>query len=260
MARPMRCRRLCRDSGEIRFAPADGAGAETALLTKDEFEALRLVDYEGLTHEQCAARMQISRTTVTEMCEAARRKLVGALVHNHEIMVTGGHTRLCDGSAPCRMERGCWRCPEETGVTRQEGDTNMRIAVTYEDGQVFQHFGHTEQFKIYDVSDGKILGGQVVDTQGQGHGALTGALARYGVDTLICGGIGLHAQTALSEAGIRIYAGVQGPADDAAQALAEGRLDYHPAADCGHHEHHDHHGECGEGGCAHTGGHSCHKQ
>lgn len=65
----------------------------------------------------------------------------------------------------------------------------MKIAVTYENGEVFQHFGHTQQFKLYEVSGGKLLHTQVVDTNGSGHGALAGLLAQLGVDTLICGGI-----------------------------------------------------------------------
>ena len=82
----------------------------------------------------------------------------------------------------------------------------MKIAVTYENGEVFQHFGHTEQFKLYEVSGGKLLQTQVVDTNGSGHGALAGLLAQLGVDTLICGGIGGGAQAALAAAGILMTA------------------------------------------------------
>lgn len=92
----------------------------------------------------------------------------------------------------------------------------MRIAVTYESGKVFQHFGHTERFKIYDIEEGKIMGEQVVDTNGSGHGALAGFLADLKVDSLICGGIGGGAQMALAQAGIRLYGGVSGEADEAA--------------------------------------------
>ena len=115
----------------------------------------------------------------------------------------------------------------------------MRIAVTYENGEVFGHFGHTEQFKIYDVEDGKLVKEEVVPTNGSGHGALAGFLADQGVDALICGGIGMGAQNALTAAGIRFYAGVTGSADAAAKALAEGKLEYDPDARCDHHEHHD---------------------
>ena len=89
----------------------------------------------------------------------------------------------------------------------------MKIAVTYENGQVFQHFGHTAQFKLYDVENGTVASSQVVDTNGSGHGALAGFLKDRQVDALICGGIGGGAQMALAEAGIRLYAGCQGDAD-----------------------------------------------
>ena len=95
----------------------------------------------------------------------------------------------------------------------------MKIAVTYGDGQIFQHFGHTAQFKLYEVAEGKVVRAEVVDTNGSGHGVLAGFLMQQGVDTLICGGIGGGAQTALAEAGIRLYGGVSGEADAAVDAL-----------------------------------------
>lgn len=124
----------------------------------------------------------------------------------------------------------------------------MRIAVTYENGEVFGHFGHTEQFKLYDVKEGKIVQEKIVPTNGSGHGALAGFLADQGVDALICGGIGMGAQNALTAAGIRFYAGVTGSADAAAKALVEGNLSFDPDARCDHHEHHD--GDCGHEHCA----------
>lgn len=130
----------------------------------------------------------------------------------------------------------------------------MKIAVTYEGGQIFQHFGHTAAFKIYEVEDGKILSSQVVDTDGHGHGALAGFLQARGVDTLICGGIGGGAQMALADANIRLFGGVSGDADEAVLALLAGQLAFNPNVRCNHHDHgHDH--ACGEHGC---GSHSCH--
>lgn len=132
----------------------------------------------------------------------------------------------------------------------------MRIAVTYENGQIFQHFGHTETFKIYDVEEGKVVHSEVVDTNGSGHGALAGVLNALNVDVLICGGIGGVAQTALAAAGIKFYGGVSGDADQAVEAFINETLDYNPDVRCSHHEHS--HGEghtCGEHGC---GSHSCH--
>lgn len=131
----------------------------------------------------------------------------------------------------------------------------MRIAVTYEDGQVFQHFGHTEYFKIYDIEDGKVVDAKIVSTNGTGHGALATLLADSNVDTLICGGIGGGAQMALAEAGVKLYGGVSGDPDMAVGALLKGTLDYNPNVMCNHHgEGHEHHGNCGSSGC---GSHSC---
>ena len=132
----------------------------------------------------------------------------------------------------------------------------MKIAVTYENEQIFQHFGHTEQFKVYEVEDGKILSSKVVDTNGQGHGALAGLLGAIGANVLICGGIGGGAQMALAEAGIKLYGGVSGSCDEAVKALLAGTLGYNPNVRCNHHD--QEHGEgghtCGSHGC---GKHSC---
>ena len=131
----------------------------------------------------------------------------------------------------------------------------MRIAVTYDNGEIFQHFGHTQQFKVYDVQEGKILAAQVIDTNGSGHGALAGVLTALNADVLICGGIGGGAQMALAAAGIQLFGGVSGNADAAVEAFVSGKLAFNPNVRCNHHDHH--HGEghtCGDHGC---GSHNC---
>lgn len=132
----------------------------------------------------------------------------------------------------------------------------MRIAVTYENGEVFQHFGHTAAFKIYDAEDNKVIKSEVVSTNGSGHGALAQMLNELGVNVLICGGIGGGAQSALKAVNIKIFGGVNGNADKAVEAYLAGVLLFDPFAKCSHHEHS--HGEghtCGDHGC---GNHSCH--
>ena len=133
----------------------------------------------------------------------------------------------------------------------------MRVAVTYENGEIFQHFGHTAQFKFYDIENGEITSTEVVDTNGSGHGALAGMLSAMKADVLICGGIGGGAQTALAEAGIKLYGGVSGDADKAVEAFMADSLTFDPNVHCDHHGHH--HGEdhpCGEDkhGCTGNGG------
>ena len=133
----------------------------------------------------------------------------------------------------------------------------MKIAVTYDNGEIFQHFGKTENFKVYEVEDNQVVSSEVIGSNGTGHGALAGLLSEQGVDVLICGGIGGGAQAALAEAGIKLYGGVSGDADAAVNALLSGNLGYDPNVHCDHHDHA--HGEdghtCGDHG---YGKHSCH--
>ena len=234
MPRPVRCRRIGQLPVFRSFSPDDITAEESVRMTVDEFETIRLLDAEGLTQEVCAARMNIARTTVTAIYESARTKVADALVHGKRLMITGG----CCTFEPVEVHQ----------EIMTKGRDSMRIAVTYENGEVFQHFGHTEQFKLYDVAERKIVNEQVVNTDGFGHGALAGFLQAAKVDALICGGIGMGAQMALADAGIRLYAGVQGSADAAAKALAEDMLEYDPDARCDHHGHH-HDGECGHQHC-----------
>lgn len=129
----------------------------------------------------------------------------------------------------------------------------MKIAVTYENGMIFQHFGHTEQFKVYEVENGQVVSAAVVGTNGSGHGALATLLGGMNVQVLICGGIGGGARAALAQAGIELYPGASGDADAAVQALLTGSLNYDPNTMCQHHHHEEGHA-CGDHGC---GSHGC---
>lgn len=134
----------------------------------------------------------------------------------------------------------------------------MKIAVTYENGNVYGHFGHTEAFKVYEVENGIITSSQVLPTNGSGHGALAGFLAACGADCLICGGIGSGAQMALAEAGIKLYAGCTGSADERVAELLAGTLTYAQSATCDHHhgeEHSCHDHDCGSHSCGSHCGH-----
>ncbi len=254
--RPQRCRRIGGYPDHWRFSPEEPEQPDEPIrMTLDEFETIRLIDRQGLTQEQCAQQMGVSRPTVTAIYESARFKIAQVLVDGRALTLSGGNYRVC---------------PQEGAGTdiHQKGMDQMRIAVTYENGEIFQHFGHTEQFKLYDAENGEIVAEQIVNTCGQGHGALAGFLQAAQVDALICGGIGGGARMALAEAGIRIFGGVQGSADAAAQALAKNELQFDPDAKCDHHDHehgeghgcggHHHHGEDhGCGGHGHGEGHGC---
>lgn len=255
MPRPRKCRRVCDLPQTLTFTPGDDPGGQRAvILTVDEYETIRLIDKQGLSQEQCGALMQVARTTVQQIYASARKKLAAMLVDGLPLRIEGGDYQLCNGGG-----RGCGDCYRQQlnqHYARSKGETTMRIAVTYENGQIFQHFGHTGQFKVYDVEEGKILSSEVVSTNGSGHGALAGVLGALHADVLICGGIGGGAQAALAQAGIQLYGGVSGSADEAVAALLAGNLNFDPAVHCSHHDH-EHGGEghtCGEHGCGH---HSC---
>ena len=237
MPRPTRSRRIEGYPEHWSFSPDNADDAEEVILALDEYEAIRLIDRERLTQEQCAARMGVARTTVTAIYENARAKLAQVIVDGKRLRISGGSYQIIR---------------HEMRQIIEKGQAAMRIAVTYENGEIFQHFGRTEHFKLYDIEDGTITNEQIVETGGSGHGALAGFLRAAQVDALICGGIGPGAQMALAEAGITLYGGVSGNADAAAKAFAEGRLAYDPDAHCDHHDH------AGEGhDCAHDGGHCC---
>ena len=127
----------------------------------------------------------------------------------------------------------------------------MKIAVTYDNGNIFQHFGRTESFKVYEVEDNKVVSSEVIGSNGLGHGALAGLLSEQSVDVLICGGIGGGAQQALAEAGVELVAGAEGDVDQAVEAYLKGEL-ISTGANCDHHHHEDGH-SCGD----HGEGHSC---
>lgn len=255
MARPRKCRRICQEPEYTLFKPEGVTAMETVILSLDEFETIRLVDLEKKTHEQCAAQMEVSRSTVTEIYECARYKIADCLVNGKHLAIRGGDYRVCGGETECCCGRCSRAVPAGEMADIPKGENIMRIAVTHENGKVFQHFGHTAQFKLYDAEGGKVIHSVVVPTMGSGHGALAGFLKTAHVDVLICGGIGGGAQDALKQAGIQLFGGVQGDCDAAVEAYLADELAYIPDVHCDHHDHE--HGEghtCGEHGC---GSHSC---
>ena len=200
MARPKRCRRICGYPDHWSFVPEGSEITDTIQFTLDEYETIRLIDYQKMTQEECASAMCVSRATVTSIYENARYKLADAMVNGKGIRITGGSYRIADMPFSVRIN--------------EKGGNIMRIAVAYDNAMIGQHFGRTEQFKIYDIAGGSIQAEQIIDTIGTGHGALAGFLRAAQVETLICGGIGMGARMALDEAGIKLIPGVAGNADE----------------------------------------------
>ena len=185
MARPSRCRKICFEPTYDSFIPEGISNGEKIILTLDEYEVIRLIDLNKLTHEQASKQMNISRTTVSEIYELARYKIANSLVHGRPLLISGGNYQLCQGEQNCLQN-----CPKrkihKQQIITKKGVNTMRIAVTYDNGNIFQHFGHTSQFKVYDIENNQIVNEQIIDTQGQGHGALATFLNNAQADILIC--------------------------------------------------------------------------
>ena len=240
MARTTKCRKICSFPDYYSFVPeeADIGKIETVMMSLDEYETIRLLDHEGLNQEECALRMGVARTTVTAIYESARKKLVSAVIEGKRLRIGGGNIEIDRKRSGFSVN------------IKSKGDKIMRVAVTYDNGNVFEHFGRTEQFMVYDIEDGKIVNSQILDTNGEGCGALAGILNIADVDALICGGIGGGAVNAIEEAGIKLYAGTSGSTDSAVDALIAGRLEAISEANCNHHDHHEGH-ECAHNGKCH---------
>ncbi|MCR5748548.1 MAG: DUF134 domain-containing protein [Lachnospiraceae bacterium] len=235
MPRPKRCRKICGYPDYWSFIPEEEDPSDTIFITLDEFETIRQIDLKKLTQDQCASEMEVSRATVTGIYESARYKIADALMHGKRLRIAGGTYRM----EPVPIAENL----------KEKGEDVMRVAVTYEQEMVGQHFGRTEKFKIYDITGGRIVSSQVIDTNGNGHGALAGFLKAADVQTLICGGIGMGARNALNEEGIELFPGVTGKADDVIKDYIDGKLDFDPNTACDHHDHgHGEGHDCGHGG------------
>ena len=137
MTRRPRCRCISQSPDHWLFSPDEVSSDETVVMSLDEFETIRLIDKEGMTQEECSNRMGVARTTVTSIYDSARKKIADALIDGKRLQISGGAYQLKEMFNIEAIKKG-------TDI--------MRIAVTYENGNVFQHFGHTEQFKLYDLS------------------------------------------------------------------------------------------------------------
>ena len=229
MSRPFKKRKICCEPLCMTFRPegtSDEMGCVVLLL--DEYETIRLIDFEGLSQDQCARQMQVARSTVQNIYDGARKKIAMTIVLGLPLHIEGGNVTMCDGNS---AGFGCRRCGIwESGrdmmpnIT-ERNDSKMIVAVPYdvETGEVFQHFGKSQYFKVYALADGKVQDSAVYSTNGQGHGALAGVLVNM----------------------IYAFATVTGSADAAVEAFLAGQLSFNPDASCHHHDHdHDHEGGC----------------
>ena len=241
MPRPIKIRKVGVKPKYYKFGSLDNPQADIVAMTVDEYECIRLIDYERLTQDECAKKMKISRPTVSAIYQEARIKIADVLMNGKMIVIDGGQYEIYDN--------------KKWNELNHRKDNSMRIAVTYANGQIFQHFGKTEQFKIYDIDNQEVIV-SLLYANGSGHGALAGLLAQHNVDVLICGGIGGGAINAIKAAGITVCAGVSGNADNAVIMYMNETLQASDISNCHHHDdEHSCHSEDHECHCGND--HSC---
>ncbi|MEG2175219.1 MAG: DUF134 domain-containing protein, partial [Oscillospiraceae bacterium] len=173
----------------VDFAPCSEAKTAVVEMAIDEYECIRLIDYLSLTQEECAAQMNVARTTVQAIYDSARKKISDVLINGKRLVIGGGCYNLCENAERCCGKDCKCICRISRNIKAQLltyvryrriisvyyeyiWRQIMKIAVTYEDGQVFGHFGHCENFKIYDIENSTVKSSQVVSAIGSGHGAL----------------------------------------------------------------------------------------
>ena len=175
MPRPSRCRRVCAEPRCRGFrpntplAPEASEASSSVQLFVEEFEAIRIIDFEKRTHEQCALQMQVSRTTATEVYERARAKIAEALVLGKPLEIAGGNYEVCGGKCArdcagrCRWKYRQLREHIANQTEQLEGNFTMKIAIPVKNENIYQHFGMAAAFKVYTVENGEIVGTAILN-------------------------------------------------------------------------------------------------
>ena len=235
MARPEKWRCVECPPGAHVFGPVGipVRNLEQVHLQLDELEALRLLHLEHATQQQAAARMGVSRSTVSRMAERAHRTITEALVLGKAICIEGGPVTVVRVSVAGSSETGAGAPSGEAGVAKGEP---MIIAIPYLEGEVNAHFGSTQAFLVAETAEGQVQKSTVYEVQGMqhDHSGIAGFLKEQGVEVILAGGMGGPMQQALKQAGFDLYCGVAGPADEAIEAFLRGKIEQSEAT-CGHH-------------------------
>jgi predicted DNA-binding protein (UPF0251 family)/predicted Fe-Mo cluster-binding NifX family protein len=213
MSRPKKKKLISAEPAYRCFGCRGRCEAPKIEMSLEEYETIALLDGAGLSQEETAFRMGVSRTTITALYASARAKIADFLIHGKRLSLAGGCYEIAKEDAPQGID-----------TYQKEGNKKMKIAVSYENEEVFQHFGQSPSFKFYEIKNKKVVATQVEATAGVGHRDLIPWLQERNVNVLICGGIGGMAIDLLKEAGIACYAGVMGEADEAVQQFLADQL------------------------------------
>lgn len=235
MPRPRKCRRVCQmpRTGGFRPVFTEETGEtvlqdeeETINLTVDEYEAIRLIDREGMSQEECSAYMQVARTTAQLIYNSARKKLADALVMGLPLRIQGGNFRICDGSNARRDCDGCRRRLGTCVLLKEKGDGNMRIAIPLDENKedVCIVLGRAPYFLFRENGEDTILENPAAQSEGGAGLQAAQFLIDNSTDVLVTVRCGQNAGDVFREAGIKIYKSANKAAADDLAALEAGTL------------------------------------
>lgn len=227
MSRPRKCRKVCQLPAAREFRPAGEFPCKAAvILTVDEYEAIRLIDRQGFSQEECGAYMQVARTTVQAIYNSARKKLADALVGGLSLRIEGGDYQLCDGTEEYCGCGGCRRHRRRCAQMNGKEDETMRIAIPLDENRQDTCIVLARAPYFLLREDGKDTVVENPAAQARGGAGIQAAqfLVDQGVGALVTVRCGQNAADVFKAAGMKIYKSVSKAAADDLAALEEGRL------------------------------------
>ena len=227
MPRPRKCRKVCCLPDNDGFVPVRGGEELTPIvLNVDEYEAIRLIDREGFSQEQCGEYMRIARTTVQQIYAAARKKLADALVEGLPQRIEGGDFQLCDGNEDYCGCGGCRR--HRRGCVQQNimEDRKMRIAIPLDENKqdVCIVLARAPYFLFWEDGKDTILENPAAQAHGGAGIQAAQFLVDNGVNVLITVRCGQNAADVFKAAGMKIYKSANKAAADDLTAFEDGKL------------------------------------
>jgi len=195
-------------------------------LLYDEYESVRLLDYDGCQQAEAAEKMKVSRPTLTRIYMSARKKIAMAMVEGRQMVITGGNTDFVSYQL------------NKTDIIMM----NQKIAIPTNEGVLWPHFGKAPQVTIVTVEDGQVKETVVLDAPEHEHGAMPRFVASQGCSDVLCGGLGSGAVNMLNQLGIQVHAGAPAiPVEELLSQYLGGTITYGDGSchhdGCGGHHH-----------------------
>ena len=210
MPRPRKCRKVCCFPHNPGFTPLNSKpDGEAVILAVDEYEAIRLIDREGYSQEQCGAYMAVSRATVQQIYTSARKKLADALVEGRPLKIEGGDYRICEGD---EQYCGCHGCGQCSWPRQQTGGSQMKIAIPLDENEkdVCVSFGRAPFYLFSEDGKTEILKNPAADAEGGAGIKAAQFLVDQAATALITIRCGQNAANVFQAAGITIYEAKKG--------------------------------------------------